>query len=151
MLKKQGRPQGVIATDLSNKTLTMENPVMEAGPPVQQSPQAIQQPLAVPSMTSPSLSPPLMPKNLSINNRFEGDQEEDVHNDATYLHRQPFQPQLHQPQFPYPQMISAQAFLQGAMHLAQQQQQQHQSQMTSHLHPQYSNSDRHTKSNQYVP
>ena len=149
LLKKQGRPAGLIARDVPSKVLTVESPSIDVGAALQQSPQAVQQPLDIPSLSSPSLSPPLMPKNLSTNNRYESTPEEDLHNEVAYLHRQPYQSQLHQPQFPYPQMISAQAFLQGAMsHLAQQQ--QHQSQMWAH-HPQYSNSDRHPKSNQYVP
>ena len=148
LTKKPGRTEGVAAEDLSSRTLAMESAGIEPGPQVQQQPSAVPPPVHVPNISPPSMSPPLLPKNLSTSNRYEVAQGDDLHNN-TLIHRQSYQPQLHQPQFPYPQMISAQAFLQGAMsHLAQQQQ-QHQTQMSSD-HPQFSNNDRHTKSNQYI-
>ena len=137
LTKKPDRPEGVTAEDLSS------------GPPMQQQQgSAVPPPVHVPNISPPSMSPPLLPKNLSTTNRYEVAQGDEMHNN-TFIHRQSYQPQLHQPQFPYPKMISAQAFLQGAMsHLAQQQQ-QHQTHMSSQ-HSELSNNDRHTKSNQYI-
>ena len=149
--KKPHQTATVPAKDLSSSvTVASESSGVESGSSMQQL-TTVQQslPAAVPSISPPSISPPLLPKNLSTNNRYEVIPEEELQN-ASVLYRQSYQPQLHQPQFPYPQMISAQAFLQGAMsHLAQQQQ-QHQSHMSSQ-HPQFSSNDRHTKTNQYIP